>query len=125
MQPTWRALPQEVELTRISLSSRRRDLKQSHRAGTKREVVAIVQQSCSDSLAIANPMNKVFGTDRCQSVSCGAANTLSAGGTPRWANPSVLSPLPFHAHPPQFADQACEFVRLSSYYSLPTLTCQA
>jgi hypothetical protein len=55
IQPTRRALPQEVELTRISLSSRRRDLKQSRRAGTKRKAVAIIQQSCSDSLAIANP----------------------------------------------------------------------
>jgi CRP-like cAMP-binding protein len=34
-----------------------------HRARTKRKAIANIQQSCSDSPAIANPMDGVFGTD--------------------------------------------------------------
>src|SRR5450756_2911787 len=50
--------------TRTSASSSRRDLKQSHSTRTKRKAIANIQQSCSDSPAIANPMDGVFGTDR-------------------------------------------------------------
>jgi hypothetical protein len=39
-------------------------LKQSHSTRTKRKAIANIQQSCSDSPAIANPMDGVFGTDR-------------------------------------------------------------
>src|ERR1017187_1117465 len=39
-------------------------LKQSHRPRTKRKVIANIQQLCSDSPAIANPMGGVFGIDR-------------------------------------------------------------
>src|ERR1019366_9185147 len=50
--------------TRTSASSSRRDLKQSHSTRTKRKAVAIIPQSCSDSPAIANQMDGVFGTDK-------------------------------------------------------------
>ena len=46
-----------------SASSRRRDSKQSHTTRTKRRAIANIQQSCFDSLAIANPMDGFFGTD--------------------------------------------------------------
>ena len=54
MQSTWRALLQDIELmpqTRISASSRRRDLKQSHSMRTNRRPIAIMRRSCSDSPA--------------------------------------------------------------------------
>jgi hypothetical protein len=38
-------------------------LKQSHSTRTKRKAIANIQQSCSDSPAIANPTDGVFGTD--------------------------------------------------------------
>jgi hypothetical protein len=38
-------------------------LKQSHSTRTKRKAIANIQQSCSDSPAIANQMDEVFGTD--------------------------------------------------------------
>jgi len=45
-------------------SSKGRDLKQSHSTRTKRKAIANIQQSCSDSPAIVNQMDGVFGTDR-------------------------------------------------------------
>src|ERR1035437_8093133 len=50
--------------TRTSASSSRRDLKQSHSTRTKRKAIVNIQQPCSDSPAIANQMDGVFGTDR-------------------------------------------------------------
>src|SRR5450759_843499 len=41
----------------------RHDLKQSHSTRTKRKAIANIQQSCSDSPAIVNQMDGVFGTD--------------------------------------------------------------
>jgi membrane carboxypeptidase/penicillin-binding protein PbpC len=49
--------------TRISASSRRRDLKQSHSTQTKRKAIAIIRRSCSDSLLPASQMDEVFGSD--------------------------------------------------------------
>ncbi len=40
---------------KISASSRRRDLKQSHRRRTNRRAIAIIRQSCSDSLSREAP----------------------------------------------------------------------
>jgi hypothetical protein len=34
-----------------------------HSTRTKRKAIVNIQQSCSDSPAIANPMDGVFGTD--------------------------------------------------------------
>ncbi len=52
-----RRAAQEVELMRQSPGSafsRRRDLKQPHSTRTERRAIAIIQQSCSDLLGIAN-----------------------------------------------------------------------
>jgi hypothetical protein len=38
-------------------------LKQLHSTRTKRKAIVNIQQSCSDSPAIANQMDGVFGTD--------------------------------------------------------------
>jgi hypothetical protein len=57
---------QDIELmpqTKISASSRRRDLKQSHSMQTKRKAIAIMRRSCSDSLLAASQMDGVFGSD--------------------------------------------------------------
>ncbi len=48
---------------RISASSRRRDLKQSHSTQTKRKAIAIMRRSCSDSLLTASQVDGVFGSD--------------------------------------------------------------
>src|SRR5450759_225488 len=63
--------------TRTSASSSRRDLKQSHSTQTKRKAIANIQQPCSDSPAIANPMDGVFGTDRYPLHRCGDVVKLS------------------------------------------------
>jgi hypothetical protein len=63
----WRALLQDVELMPqhqdfgFKPSSRLETVAQH---AEKKKAVANIQQSCSDSPAIANPMDEVFGTDK-------------------------------------------------------------
>jgi hypothetical protein len=48
IQPTWRAVLQDIELmrsTRISASNRRRDLKQSRNIPMKRKAIAIINRN--------------------------------------------------------------------------------
>jgi hypothetical protein len=57
-----RRAAQEVELmpqSPGSAFSRRRDLKQPHSTRTERRAIAIIQQSCSDLLGIANSKKEV------------------------------------------------------------------
>ncbi len=62
---------------------RRRDLKQSHNARTNRKTIAIIQQSCSDSRAIANPTDGVFGNNRREVIAIsGSLNQRLAGSDP-------------------------------------------
>ena len=63
---TATALLQDIELMpqcRISVSSRRRGLKQPHSMQTKWKEIAIIRRSCSDSLLTASQMDVVFGID--------------------------------------------------------------